>query len=223
MAGVTVPARSLAPVIDQHPLLAVWLDAAEGRFPPVDGGVTFVPPFAGGLEAVLSFTGHAYLATALPPSAFDGCPLDGFGAALEPSVLLRLAGRAGEVGVIDATLVARGVGGGSLPPRPDLGGHPRVQHARMLRGDVRVFGDDRGLVTLGRGHAGRTEMSVETFDGGDRGHGRDLIVAALGQVPAGEPVFAAVSPGNARSVRAFLAVGFVPLGSEVWIRPAARG
>jgi hypothetical protein len=28
-------------------------------------------------------------------------------------------------------------------------------------------------------------------------------------------VFAAVAPGNARSLRAFLAEGFVPLGSEV--------
>jgi hypothetical protein len=34
-----------------------------------------------------------------------------------------------------------------------------------------------------------------------------------------EPVFAAVSPGNARSLRAFLAAGFVPLGSEALIEP----
>ena len=40
---------------------------------------------------------------------------------------------------------------------------------------------------------------------------------ALSLVPAGEPVFAAVSPGNARSLRAFLAVGFYPIrhGGEV--------
>jgi hypothetical protein len=209
-------------VIDPHPLLAVWRDAAEGRFPPVDGGVTFVPPFAEGLEAVLSFTGHAFLATALSPAAFAGRPLDGIGAALDPSVLLTLAGSGGEVGVIDATLVARGRGGGDLPPRPELAGHPRVEHARAIRADVRVFGDDRGLVTLGRGHAGRTEMSVETFDGERNGNGRKLIVEALRLVPEGEFAFAAVSPGHARSLRAFLSVGFVPLGSEVWIRPGRR-
>ena len=31
-----------------HPLLALLTDAANGRFPPVDGGVTVVPPLAGG-------------------------------------------------------------------------------------------------------------------------------------------------------------------------------
>lgn len=41
-----------------------------------------------------------------------------------------------------------------------------------------------------------------------------------GLVPAGEPVFAAVAPGNARSLRTFLATGFVPIGSEVILRPA---
>jgi hypothetical protein len=39
-------------------------------------------------------------------------------------------------------------------------------------------------------------------------------------LPAGEPLFAAVSPGNARSLRAFLAVGFTPVASEVIITPA---
>jgi hypothetical protein len=33
-------------------------------------------------------------------------------------------------------------------------------------------------------------------------------------------VWAQVSPGNAQSLRAFLACGFVPIGSEVLIRPA---
>jgi len=59
-------------------------------------------------------------------------------------------------------------------------------------------------------------MSVETL--GDKGFGRELIDEARRLVPAGEPVFAAVAPGNARSLRAFLASGFVPLGSEVILR-----
>ncbi|WP_275461151.1 hypothetical protein [Streptomyces noursei] len=46
-----------------------------------------------------------------------------------------------------------------------------------------------------------------------------LLAEALSLVPAGEPVFAAVSPGNARSLRAFLACGFTPIGSEVLLRP----
>lgn len=205
-----------------HPLLGVWLAAAEGRFPPVDGDVTFVAPLGDGIEAVVSFTGHAFLATALPRSAFAGDRLDGFGAALRPAVLHRLAGTGGEVGVLDATLVGRGRGGGRLPLRTDLAGHPRVQHARSLRSDVRVYGDERGLVTVASGHAGRTEISVEVFDDGNRGNGRALLDEAVRLVPEGQPVFAAVSPGNARSLRAFLAAGFSPIGSEIWIRPGAR-
>ena len=34
-------------------------------------------------------------------------------------------------------------------------------------------------------------------------------------VPPGEAIFAQTSPGNAASLRALLAAGFVPLGSEV--------
>ncbi|TDB81970.1 hypothetical protein E1182_03280 [Micromonospora sp. KC721] len=34
-------------------------------------------------------------------------------------------------------------------------------------------------------------------------------------VPDGQPVFAAVSPGNGRSLLAFLPTGFAPVGAEV--------
>lgn len=205
-----------------HPLLPVLLAAAAGRFPPADGEVAFVPPLRPGLEAVLSLTGRAYLATELRPADLGDVPLDGFGAALAPGVLTRLAGDAGEVGVLDATLVGRGAGGARLPARDDLDDHLRVRHALAVREDVRVHGDARGLVTLARGLAGRTELSVERAAGQQPGAGRSLIRDALGLVPAGAPVFAAVSPGNARSLRAFLALGFVPLGSEVLIRPGGR-
>jgi hypothetical protein len=199
-----------------HPLLPVLLAAAAGEFPPADGAVVVLPPLPGGLAAVVSLTGRAYVAA-------DGVPagLDGFGGALRPEVLLRLAGPGGEVGTLDVTLAATGVGGGSLPVRADLDGHPRVRHARALRREVRVHGDERGLVTLANGLAGRRELSVELAGPGDRGVGRGLIANALGLVPAGEPVFAAVAPGNTRSLRAFLAAGFRPVGSEVILRTAA--
>ncbi|WP_256339262.1 hypothetical protein [Streptomyces sp. 2224.1] len=60
-----------------------------------------------------------------------------------------------------------------------------------------------------------------TQDSG-RGHGRSLLADALSLLPEGEPVFAAVSPGNARSLRAFLACGFTPVGREVLLRPERR-
>jgi GNAT superfamily N-acetyltransferase len=203
-----------------HPLLELLLAAADGRFPPVDGGVSIVPALDRGLECSFGFTGHAVIATALPPAVVRERKPDGFGGSLAPDFLRWLAGPAGSIDVIDATLVARGRGGGGPPERPDLSDHDRVRHARSIRSSVRVYGDERGVVTLSRGLAGRREISVEAVPAGQgRGWGRALLADALGLVPAGEPVFAAVSPGNARSLRAFLATGFTPIGSEVIIRP----
>jgi GNAT superfamily N-acetyltransferase len=206
------------PGLQPHPILPLLLAAAGDTFPPVDGQAVFLPPLGPDLQAVVSFTGHAVVATALPPSDFADLDLDGFGSALHPALLQRLAGRHGQVGVIDVTLAAQGAGGGALPERGDLDGHPRVRHARALREQVRVYGDERGLVTLGRGLAGRTELSIEIdTEQQGQGHGRSLIRDALGLAAAGCPVFAAVSPGNARSLRAFLAAGFRPIASEVII------
>lgn len=239
-----------------HPLLAVLLDAAAGRFPPVDGAVDVLPPLAGGLECATAFTGHAVVSTALPATdvlASDGLPRapDGYGGAMAPDFLRRLAGPRGGIGELDLILVATGTGPADaapasgrthgapavlegdhsgpradtvIPRRTDLEGHDRVRRARALRQDVRVYGDQRGLVTLGRGPAGRRELSIEVPGGAQgRGRGRSLLMDALSLVPAGEPVFAAVTPGNARSLRAFLACGFAPVGSEVLVRPDRAG
>jgi len=215
-----------------HPLLKVLLAAADGTFPPVDGGVTVLPPLRSGRECSVGFTGHAVIATALPADEVLARKPDGFGASLAPDFLRWLAGPTGKIDVIDATLVGRGTGGtggpggtGSggdpLPERPDLADHPRVRYALAIRTGVRVFGDERGVVTLSEGLAGRPELSIEAAPAGQgRGIGRALLRDALRLVPAGAPVFAAVSPGNARSLRAFLAVGFTPIGSEVLIHPA---
>lgn len=90
----------------------------------------------------------------------------------------------------------------------DYDDHPRVRGARHHRRDVRVLGDGRGLVTIGTGLAGRTELSVETVSGDPgRGAGRELILGGLADVPTGTRVFAQVAPGNAASVRAFLPAG----------------
>ncbi|WP_181767769.1 hypothetical protein [Streptomyces albidus (ex Kaewkla and Franco 2022)] len=205
-----------------HPLLRFFLDAADGRFPPVDGGVTVTGPLARGLECSVAFTGHAVIATALPAGEIHRFEPDGFGASLAPDLLRHLAGSRGRIDVVDATLAARGTGGTPrLPERHDLEDHPRVRHARELRAHVRTYGDERGLVTLAEGLAGRRELSAELHrpQAGGRRFGRSLLLDALSLVPDGEPVFAAVSPGNARSLRAFLAAGFTPLGSEVVVRP----
>ena len=202
-----------------HPLLTILHDAAEGRFPPVDGGVTITPPYAPGMAAVVAFTGHAVISADVSLDDARARHADGYGGAMLPHVLQWIAGQPGTVGVIDATLFSRGTGGKArLPERHDLDDHPRVRHARLVRQNVRVFADDRGLVTLANGLAGRLELSIEGFDRG-KGAGRTLIADALSCLAPGELVFAGVAPGNARSLRAFLAARFTPIASEVLILP----
>jgi hypothetical protein len=204
-----------------HPLLAIFRDAAVGRFPEMDGGVTFFPALGDGQEAVVCFTGHAFIASRLGADDLSDLAPDGFGTALHPDVLLRLAGPGGSIGSIDITMFAEGHGGGALVPRPELDDHPRVAFARARREQVRAYGAPDGLFTLGIGLGGRREMSVENSQDGPRG--RHLIHQALTMTPHGEHLFAAVAPGNARSVRSFLACGFVPIASEVLVRVEGLG
>ncbi|MET0324215.1 MAG: hypothetical protein ABW219_03255 [Ilumatobacteraceae bacterium] len=212
----------------RHPLAAVLAAAADGSFPPPDGGVDVLPPDPAGFRAVVALTGHAFVLADVDPSELARRGADGYGGASQPDVLRWLAGPAGTIGSLDVVLVAAaGSAGPNADPRlarrDDLGDHPRVQRARHHRRDVEVFGDDDGLVVVGRGLVGRWELSVERYDSGPTGgHGRRLISAGLAHVPAGERCWAQVAPGNAASLRAFLACGFVPIGSEVIIEPAAQ-
>jgi hypothetical protein len=204
-----------------HPLAAMLSAAAGGTFPAVDGAVDVHPPDRAGRAAVVEFTGHAVVLTDHDPAVLIARGADGFGGAVQPDVLRWLAG-GGWIGSHDAVLVARGRGGGTrLVPRADLDDHPRVARALHHRVDVAVAADDHGVVVLGRGLVGRLELSVELFDDtpGGQGHGRRLVAEGLHLVAPGELVWAQVAPGNAASLRAFLAAGFVPIGAEVLIEP----
>lgn len=202
-------------------LADVLADTADGVFPAVDGQIEVVPAPAGlAVEAVVEFTGHALVATDLPEDEVLAREFDAFGGIVSPDALRWLAGIGGEIGCLDSVLVRRGTGHGTLPVRTDLDYHPRVMAARRRRSDVIVYGDERGLITVGRGLAGRWEVSVELLAAvGNEGTGRMLISEAVGHVPKGEAVFASVAPGNAASLRAFLACGFTPIGAEVIIHP----
>jgi hypothetical protein len=212
-------------VADRHAradLAAILRDAVDGRFPPPDGGFTVVPPDATtGLEAVLAFTAHAVVATACSYDEVAAIGVDGYEGGHAPDTLRALAGPHGWIGVLDVVLVAPGTGRGlgSFEETDTWDEHPRVHYARATRAGVRVIADDTGLVTLGRGLAGRTELGFEAFDPDGGGAGVNLVMAGRGAVPPSETVYASCAPGNARSLRVLLATGFVPIGGEVLIRP----
>jgi hypothetical protein len=205
--------------------------AAAGRFPAADGGWRRIAPWRPGLEAIIAFTGHAVLAVApdIPDQLLVSLGVDGFGGAHHPRLITALAGPDSWIGCLDMLLAGQGSGRAGQPPRladrPDLATHPRAVSAAKIRDDLRLLGyHDRrrsALVVISRGIAGLTELSYE-LEPGQRGQGGGARLArdALTAVPVGEPVLATVSPGNAASVRALLAAGFVPLGSVQLFRRA---
>jgi GNAT superfamily N-acetyltransferase len=198
--------------------------AARGTFPPEDGLTEVVGAVAGAPAAVLSFTAHHMVAADVPAgevlARIDPQDLKG---PLAPGVLAWLAERTGLVaGSLDIVLAwVSGVDGG-LPVREvEPGDHPRVVRARRWRSELRVFEGDGGLVLIGRGLAGRLELSVEVApDRRDRGVARKLVAGALAAAAPAEPVFAQVAAANAASLRALQPAGFAAIGAEVLFGPA---
>ena len=207
-------------------LAAVLADVGCGRFPPPDGRTDVVPAPAPDRAACIAFTAHSIVATDVDADevrARLASHRDPFAASLAPELLVWLGERTSlRIGVTDVLLVARGAGDAGAAPEDlvDASGddHPRLARARERRTDVRAYAraDRRAVLAVGRGLAGRWEVALELDESlRGAGIGRRLLGAALGLVGDGEPVWAQVSPGNARSLRAFLAAGFAPVGAEV--------
>lgn len=204
-----------------HPLRRLLLDAAEGRFPPADLQVEVLGAPPGRSDAVVAFSGHNVVAAPIAPTEVlrqlpDGDPA----APMSAAFLGWLGSKLGTVpGVLDVVLVADRVDAATaLEPRDDAEGHGRVERALRYRSEVSVYSDASrdGVVILGRGLAGRLEVSIEVEpDRRGRGIGAALAREARSLVPVGEPLFAQVSPGNVASLRAFLAAGYRPVCSEV--------
>jgi GNAT superfamily N-acetyltransferase len=208
----------------EHPLSALLQAAARGRFPAPDGTVEILPPLDGKVDAVVVFTAHSALAVDLPGADIrEHLDPDDFGASMSATFLAWLSDRLGAPpGVLDNVLVApaRAATDGDirLVSRDDLADHPRVARSTRYRSDLHVFTDDSGagVLLIGRGLAGRWEMAFEVDgDARGRGLGRALAAAAPTLIPEDEYLFAQASPGNAASVRAVLAAGYTPIGSEV--------
>jgi len=215
-------ARALAAVLDS---------AAAGRFPPADGSVTILPQPSDRDAGVIALTGHAVVfADADPGWIAAQLPPDDLSAPLRAAFLQALGQRLGRVSHSVDMLTCAGPLPGAVPGGLDLTEidtagpvHPRLARAIRYRDDVRAWRTAAGLLTLGRGVAGRWEVSVEVEpDGRGRGLGAALAAAARHLVPPGEPLWAQIAPGNAASVRAFLRAGFRPVGAEALLSANLR-
>lgn len=198
--------------------------AARGSFPPEDGRTEVVAAVPGAPAAALSFTAHHVVAADVPVdevlARVDPQDLKG---PLAPGVLAWLAERtglvAGSLDVVLAWVPERAAAGAHVREvEPDA--HPRVERARRWRHALRVFEGDGGVVVLGRGLAGRLELSVEVdHQRRDRGLARSLVAGALAAAAPDEPVFAQVAAANAASLRALQPAGFAAVGAEVLFGP----
>lgn len=200
--------------------VAALLAAAErNTYPPADGGLTLLAQPNPRDAAVLSFTGHVVVAADVSPEWLAGHLSPGeLSEAFTPPFLTAISNHLGRrVNAIDMLLLAPALPG--EPPvalrRVDGIDHPRVRRASRYRADVAVWATPGGVVVLGRGFAGRWEVAVEVDpEARGNGLGRRLATAARQLIPPGSAAWAQVAPGNAASVRAFLAAGFVPVGQE---------
>jgi hypothetical protein len=196
--------------------------AARGEFPPPDGVVDVLPPPPGRADVMIGFTGHFVLAAPIDPDEVAArMPPGDFSVPMSPASLVWIAEQLGSrPATFDALLVSVGTGAG----RPlwlheiDALNHPRVARASRYRTDMRIFAteDERGVLVLGRGICRRWEIGYEVDAGAQgEGLGRRLVAAARALVPAGEPVWAQVAPGNAASLRSTTAGGFAPVAAEI--------
>ncbi len=202
----------------------------RGRPLPVDGAVSLLPgPAGAAVAAIVGLTAHHLVAADIDPdwlaTQLAGA---GIGGPLKPNFLTALGDQLdAHAGGQDVLLVCADrddrpgpsqLDGPTIvdPAALDGRGHPRIDRAVRYRKDVKVATVTGGLVTIGRGLAGRWEISVEV-EPSRRGAGVGRALAEYGRslVPADALLWAQVHPANVASLRAFLAAGYAPVGAEV--------
>jgi hypothetical protein len=210
MSGKSTACADLAAILD---------GVARGEFPPADGGVTILGQPSERDAGVIACTAHSVIFSSADPDWISAqLPAGDVAAPLSPAFLHTLALHTGrEAHGTDVLTCASAL---ASPPPIELSpeadpAHPRISRALHCRDEVRAWQAEGGVVMIGRGIAGRWEVAVEVDpEHRGRGLGRTLAIAARHLVPAEAVVWAQIAPGNAASVRAFLAAGFQPVGAE---------
>jgi hypothetical protein len=205
------------------------LAAADGRFPEPDHKVRIAPAVEGAKGAVIAFTGHHVIASTLGVSEVRRAIRErNLQLPTDPRFLAWLAdavdGSSSE-DTIDVVTAREGIERGERPAMVPLEDpmleDRRIAFAAETRRDLRVHRppDGSAVVVLGRGLAGRLEMSIELAPGA-RGAGLvdELTEVALAEAGPEETVFAQVSAGNSAALRAALRSGFKPVCGEYLIR-----
>ncbi|WP_127500007.1 GNAT family N-acetyltransferase [Actinoplanes solisilvae] len=207
-------------------LVEILRAAAHGSFPPPDGSTTVVPQPSERDAGVLALTAHTVIFLDEDPAwihaTLTGLDTDPLAAAMNPVFLAALLARTGRhADTIDLLTAAPALPGPPLLPLIEQDqDHPRVRRALRHRDDVRTWTTPGGVLTLGRGVAGRWEVSIEVSeDVRDRGLGRVLALCARHLAPADATVWSQQAAGNARSIRAFQAAGYRPIGAELLLHP----
>ncbi|MEV1167079.1 GNAT family N-acetyltransferase [Nonomuraea sp. NPDC049784] len=196
--------------------------AARGHMPEPDAGPTIVPQPSPRDAGVIAFTAHNVIFADLDEEWIRSRLPDGdLSAPLNPPFLRDLEERMGRrINNIDMLALAAPCAG---PPAIELiqvtdTAHPRVERARRYRDDVRVWTCPGGLLVIGRGVAGRWEVAIEV-DPASRGRGLGRTLARAARHLTTHPLWAQIAPGNAASVRAFLAAGYAAIGAEALLVP----
>lgn len=194
---------------------------AGGRLPTEPWYQVVASP---GTHAILAFPGHSVIVTDLAPQwVAHLLPEEDLSAPLNPPFLRALELEKGlRVNNIDIVMLGERLFGS---PEVDLSviqdlNHPRVLRAKRYRKEVTVYQAEGGILIIGRGVGGRWEAAVEVDEQArGKGLGRTLALAARHLIPQERPTWAQIAPGNASSVRAFLAAGYVPVGAEALLVP----
>ncbi|MGP3960728.1 GNAT family N-acetyltransferase [Nonomuraea sp. 3N208] len=208
-------------MIRLHDILA---DAARGHLPQPGAGPTIVPQPSRRDAGVIAFTAHNVIFADLDQAWISSrLPVGDLSAPLNPPFLRELEARM-ERRVNNIDMLAMASPRAGRPPI-DLvevmdDAHPRVQRARRYRDEVRVWNCPGGVLIIGRGVAGRWEVAIEV-DPASQGRGLGRALAGAARQLTGHPLWAQIAPGNAASVRAFLAAGYVPIGAEALLVPVS--